>query len=561
MNNQENQFVCSVIVPVYNGENLIVRCLDALGEQSVPSDTYEIIVVDDGSRDGTPGRVRAWAEENPAVRTRLVQQENAGPAAARNHGAQVAAARLLLFTDGDCAVAHNWVEVMCSTYESSLGDEPDGEVNAVIGSKGAYLTDQTDVVPLFVQAEYEDRYDRMSGLAQIDFIDTYSAAYRRDVFLANGGFDSIFTTASVEDQELSFRLASKGYKLVFNPDARVYHLHDSDLREYWRRKYFIGYWKALLTKWHPERMVQDSHTPQVLKVQMVLWAAVLGLVPLAVAGLIWPILQWLWLPIFGLLVAFLITAVPFVRKLAKRSWKLAAFGPLLLSVRSVALGFGYLQGTIHFAGTVHGQREAAIPGWKRIAKRLVDVAGALVGLVVSIPLIALAAIAIKLDSSGSIFYRQVRVGENGIPFQIFKLRSMVDGADEKLADLIDIDSLAEPAYKILDDPRVTKIGRILRRTSIDEAPQFYNVLKGDMSLVGPRPEDARIVAMYNDRQRKRLAVKPGLTGPMQVSGRGNLTLESRLELELDYIENYSLLRDFKLIFSTFPALWKGDGAY
>jgi len=138
---------------------------------------------------------------------------------------------------------------------------------------------------------------------------------------------------------------------------------------------------------------------------------------------------------------------------------------------------------------------------------------------------------------------------------------MVDGAEEQLSNLVDIDSLTEPVYKILDDPRVTKIGSILRRTSIDETPQFYNVLKGDMSLVGPRPEDAHIVELYNDQQRRRLAVKPGMTGPMQVSGRGNLSLEDRLNLELDYIENYSIMRDFKLIFSTFPALWRGDGAY
>lgn len=569
MSIQENSLVCSVIVPVYNGEELIRRCLDALANQSVSSTTYEILVVDDGSIDGTAQAVQAWSKGNPATNLRLVQQENAGPAAARNHGAKVAHAPLLLFTDGDCATAHNWVEAMCSSYMetsgATLGGLPDvsadSEVDAVIGSKGAYLTEQTDLVPLFVQAEYEDRYDRMSGLPQIDFIDTYSAAYRRDVFLANEGFDSIFTTASVEDQELSFRLASKGYKLVFKPDACVYHIHDEDVREYWRRKYFIGYWKALLTKWHPERMVQDSHTPQVLKVQMVLWAAILGLLPFAAMGLVWPILQWVWLPLIVCLVSFLLTTIPFVRKLSKRSWRLAAVGPLLLGVRSVALGFGYFQGTIHFAGTVHGQREAAIPGWKRIVKRLVDVIGALVGLVISIPLIALAAIAIRLDSSGSIFYRQMRVGENGVPFRIVKLRSMVDGADEQLDDLIDVESLTEPAYKIIDDPRVTKVGRILRRTSIDETPQFYNVLKGDMSLVGPRPEDARIVALYNDRQRRRLAVKPGLTGPMQVSGRGNLPLETRLDLELDYIENYSVARDFKLIFSTFPALWRGDGAY
>lgn len=552
---------CSVIVPVYNGAAIIIRCLDALADQSLSVEQYEIIVVDDGSTDETANCVHAWKKQNPTVRLGLIQQENAGPAAARNHGAKKANAPLLLFTDGDCAPASNWIEVMCSSYRNDEDGEQSTETQAVIGSKGAYLTAQTGLVPLFVQAEYEDRYDRMSGLSQIDFIDTYSAAYRRDIFLANDGFDAIFTTASVEDQELSFRLASKGYRLVFNPDARVYHIHDENIGEYWRRKYYIGYWKALLTQWHPERMVQDSHTPQVLKVQMVLWATILSLLPLALAGLVWTPLYWIWLAICFLFVGFLVSSMPFVGKLAERSWMLAFFGPLMLTVRSIALGLGYLQGTIHFSGTVHGQREAAIPGWKRIVKRLVDIVGALLGLIIALPIIAIAAIAIKLDSPGSIFYSQIRIGENGMPFRIVKLRSMVDGAEEQLSNLVDIDSLTEPVYKILDDPRVTKIGGILRRTSIDEAPQFYNVLKGEMSLVGPRPEDAHIVELYNDQQRRRLAVKPGMTGPMQVSGRGNLSLEERLNLELDYIENYSIMRDFKLIFSTFPALWKGDGAY
>jgi len=551
-------------VPVYNGADVIVRCLDALANQSVCNESYEILVVDDGSQDETVLLINRWHSQRAAISLRVLQQKNAGPAAARNYGAQEAAAPLLLFTDGDCAPAHDWIEAMCSIYSVDHPQEASADYvaqPAVIGSKGAYLTEQTELVPLFVQAEYEDRYDRMAELPQIDFIDTYSAAYKRDIFLENDGFDSIFTTASVEDQELSFRLASKGYRLAFNPDAKVYHIHDENIGEYWRRKYYIGYWKALLTQWHPQRMVQDSHTPQVLKIQMVLWAAILGLLPLALAGLFWSPLMWIWPLVLGLFVGFLATTGSFVRKLTERSWKLALFGPMMLMIRSLALGLGYLQGTIHFAGTVHGQREAAIPGWKRIFKRLVDIVGALVGLVISIPLIAIAAIAIKLDSSGSIFYHQVRIGENGIPFRIVKLRSMVNGAEEELADLIDVNALSEPVFKILDDPRVTKVGQILRRTSIDETPQFYNVLKGEMSLVGPRPEDARIVALYTDRQRQRLAVKPGMTGPMQVSGRGALSFEDRLELELDYIENYSIIRDLRLMINTFPALWRGDGAY
>jgi lipopolysaccharide/colanic/teichoic acid biosynthesis glycosyltransferase len=127
--------------------------------------------------------------------------------------------------------------------------------------------------------------------------------------------------------------------------------------------------------------------------------------------------------------------------------------------------------------------------------------------------------------------------------------------------LIDLANLEEPAFKLKDDPRVTRIGAFLRRFSLDELPQFLNVLRGDMSLVGPRPEEAWLVRLYNDHQRRRLAVRPGMTGPMQVNGRGDLTFAQRLDLELDYIEHYSLRRDIVILLKTIPVVLKGSGAY
>jgi lipopolysaccharide/colanic/teichoic acid biosynthesis glycosyltransferase/GT2 family glycosyltransferase len=546
----ETRLLCSIVVPVYNGGNLIERCLDALAVQTLPRNRYEVIVVDDGSTDDTYDRVSAWIERHPDLQVRVCRQDNAGPAAARNWGAHLAVAPLVLFTDADCAPEPHWAQALVSAFQ-----RPD-----TVGAKGTYLTEQTDLVPRFVQVEYEDRYDRMRGQEQIDFIDTYSAAYRRDIFLENGGFDTTFTTASVEDQELSFRLAEKGYRLVFVPEAQVKHLHDADVGEYFRRKYYIGFWKALLIRWHPERMVQDSHTPQVLKFQMMLWAAILGLIPVGIAGIFWPLLAWSWWLIGLLALLFLVTTLPFERKLARRSWRLALIGPAMLAIRSVALGAGYLIGTVHFSGTPPGTDQPIIPGWKRLIKRMIDVIGALIGLMISAPFILVAAIAIKMDSPGPIFYCQTRIGEYGRPFRIVKLRSMQADAERRLDELIDINGLQEPVYKLWDDPRITRIGRLLRRTSLDEAPQFWNVLRGEMSLVGPRPEEARIVALYNDFQRRRLAVKPGMTGPMQVNGRGDLPLSDRLRLEIEYIENYSLWRDLQILVQTLPAVWNGKGA-
>jgi len=548
---QPGNLACSVIVPVYNGAGTIERCLEALAEQTLPPDRYEVIVVDDGSTDATPRIVDQWRAAHPQVQIRLISQQNAGPAAARNHGVAVACAPLLLFTDADCAPTPTWIEALTAPFA-----DPD-----VAGAKGAYVTEQRELTPRFVQAEYEDRYDRMAGQSQIDFIDTYSAAYRRDPFLENNGFDPIFTTASVEDQEFSFRLAQKGYRLVFAPEARVTHLHDNSVREYFRRKYYIGFWKALMIRWHPERMVQDSHTPQVLKVQIVLLAAIVGLSAAATLGFFWAPLVWLGAGAVVAALLFLLTTLPFTRKLARHSPLLALIGPPMLVVRALALGSGYLVGTIHFSGTAPGARQPVIAGWQRLVKRTVDIVGALVGLAISIPLVALAAIAIKLESPGPIFFWQVRVGENGRLFRIVKLRTMTADAEDRLPELVDLDHLQEPAFKLKDDPRVTRIGRILRRTSLDEAPQFYNVLRGEMSLVGPRPEEERVVQLYQDHQRRRLAVKPGMTGPMQINGRGDLGFGDRLQLELEYIEHYSLRRDFGILLRTLPAIFHGRGAH
>jgi lipopolysaccharide/colanic/teichoic acid biosynthesis glycosyltransferase len=138
---------------------------------------------------------------------------------------------------------------------------------------------------------------------------------------------------------------------------------------------------------------------------------------------------------------------------------------------------------------------------------------------------------------------------------------MVADAEERLPELVDLASLSEPAFKIADDPRVTRFGRRLRRFSLDELPQLINVVRGDMSLVGPRPEEESVVALYDERQRLRLGVKPGMTGPMQVYGRADLTFEERLAMERDYLDNLSVLTDLAILLRTPRAILRGDGAY
>jgi exopolysaccharide biosynthesis polyprenyl glycosylphosphotransferase len=202
------------------------------------------------------------------------------------------------------------------------------------------------------------------------------------------------------------------------------------------------------------------------------------------------------------------------------------------------------------------------PPWSTLMlKRTLDIAVSATLLALLSPLLLIVSLLILFDSGRPILFRQGRAGKDGEPFTMLKFRTMVADAEARLGELIDIEKLNEPAFKIPDDPRVTRAGRFLRRTSLDELPQLINVLKADMSLVGPRPEEEAVVALYDERQRIRLAVKPGLTGPMQVYGRGDLTFEERLAMERDYLDNLSVAGDLAILLRTPSAIVRGDGAY
>jgi len=194
-------------------------------------------------------------------------------------------------------------------------------------------------------------------------------------------------------------------------------------------------------------------------------------------------------------------------------------------------------------------------------KRAMDVVVSAFLLVLLSPLLLGIALWILLDDGRPVFFRQRRAGKDGKPFTMIKFRTMVTDAEQRLPELVDIENLDQPAFKIPDDPRVTRSGRWLRRTSADELPQLINVLRGEMSLVGPRPEEESVVALYDERQRGRLAIKPGMTGPMQVYGRSDLTFEERLAMERDYLDNLSLLTDLAILLRTPRAMVRGEGAY
>ena len=193
-------------------------------------------------------------------------------------------------------------------------------------------------------------------------------------------------------------------------------------------------------------------------------------------------------------------------------------------------------------------------------KRTFDIVVSGTVLIVFAPLLLLAAIAIKLDSPGPVFFRQRRIGLNGRQFTLYKFRSMCLDAEHKLPDVVEYNEMGGPVFKMLRDPRVTRVGRWLRRTSLDEFPQFWNVLRGEMSIVGPRPPIPAEVKRYERWQRRRLSVRPGITCTWQVSGRNDIDFEQWMALDLEYIDTWSFWRDLHIVMRTIPAVILGKGA-
>ena len=321
----EKTVVISTIIPVYNAATTIGTCLEALRGQSVAWQS-EVIVVDDGSHDET----REVVQRDPGVK--LVCQAHGGPALARNWGAAEAQGQVLLFTDADCVPQPDWAERLAQPILA-------GEA---VGTKGTYRTRQRSLVARFVQQEYEEKYARMARERAIDFVDTYAAGYAREVFQAAGGFDAVFPEASVEDQEFSFRLSQQGQRLVFVPEAVVVHRHADTPGRYLRKKFRIGYWKALVMWWYPQKMARDSHTPQSQKVQLI---GLPVLVILALLSLLWPPGSWIW---GAVAITYALSMGPLLARVARRDPPVLWVAPLLILARALALGAGFACGVLRF---------------------------------------------------------------------------------------------------------------------------------------------------------------------------------------------------------------------
>ena len=314
----------SIIIPTFNGAARIGNCLDSLVKQAAGRNV-EILVVDDGSTDNTPNVVRGYST------VRLITQANAGPASARNRGAMEARGKILLFTDDDCVPMPDWLEAM-------LGPFKDPEV---VGAKGVYRTHQRSLAARFVQIEYEDKYRLMAGLPSIDFIDTYSAAFRRDRFLEMTGYDTSFPVACAEDIELSYRMSARGWKMKFVPAAIVYHTHPDTLSRYLKKKYKFAFWRMLAVRKNPSKGVKDSHTPQIMKVQLLFAPALL-------LAVVFDLTARPAVPASGLvLLSFLLTTLPFTLRAIRKDAIIGILSPLLLAARACAQVLGVAAGFLY----------------------------------------------------------------------------------------------------------------------------------------------------------------------------------------------------------------------
>lgn len=313
----------SVIVPAYNAEKTVVQCIQSLIHQTIPSDKYEIILVNDGSTDRTE-------EVTKSLGVKYFYQSNQGPATARNHGVALAHGDIILFTDSDCITERNWIEEMVKPF-----DDPD-----VVGVKGRYKTRQKEVISRFAQLEFEERYCLLEKYKYIDFVDSYSAGFRKEVFLAVHGFDPCFPHANNEDVDLSYRLAQKGYRMVYNPKAILYHQHPASLLKYLKLKFWRGYWRFIVYRQYPEKALKDSYTPFNLKAQIALFYLILGIIPFLY-------LEKIQYNIFIILIfLFLITTLPFNKIAIKKDPLVALLSPFLIFLRAAALGLGSLGGVL-----------------------------------------------------------------------------------------------------------------------------------------------------------------------------------------------------------------------
>lgn len=317
----------SIIIPVYNAKKTIKSCLDSLIRQDFSKDKYEIICVDDGSTDDSVEIMKSFQSEIPI---KIITKENAGPAVARNIGAFNANGEIILFTDSDCELDSIWLEEMIKPF----ADERVG------GVQGVYRTKQKELISLLDQIDIECRYKKMGKNKYIDSIGTYSAAYRRKLFIELGGFNVNYKTACGEDFEFSFLVSKNGYNLVLAENAFCYHRHPETLMKYLRTKFIRGYWRTLLYKNNKDKILNDTYTSSIMKLQYIV-------VVFSLFSLLISLINTKYLIVsLGVLGIFWILCIPFVLFASSKNLTVALISPFVLFLRAIFFIAGMSLGII-----------------------------------------------------------------------------------------------------------------------------------------------------------------------------------------------------------------------
>jgi len=343
---------CSVIIPARNAGRVLGECLGALAPEPQGVEPSEVIVVDDGSTDGT-------AEIGRAGGAKVIHIPGLGPAAARNAGAREASGDLLVFFDADCVAEPGCLAALLAPFA-----DPE-----VVGVRGGYTSNQRALVARFTQREMEEKQARLAAARRVAVVDTACAAYRREALLRHGGFDERFPATSVEDVDLSFRMAARGEKLLFAPGAKVRHRHPEQIGGYLWRKLRFGYYRIRLYRRFPGRLREDGYTPRLMPVQICL----AGFLAAAAAGSPWiGATKW---AAAAAAIAFVAISLPMARRLWHVDRPLALAVPALLLARSLAQGTGLAAGLAAEAlSPWHGgldtpniiqNRRVGMPAWIR----------------------------------------------------------------------------------------------------------------------------------------------------------------------------------------------------
>ncbi|MFB0544969.1 MAG: glycosyltransferase family 2 protein [Asgard group archaeon] len=324
----------SVIVPVYNGEGVIASCLKSLLNQNYPKNKYEIIVVDDGSTDDTTEIVSRFK------RVKLIKQKHKGPATARNLGVKKSRGQIVLFTDADCVPPKNWIKNMIEPFKDKK----------IVGVSGTYKTlNKKSLVARFVGYEIEERHDTLKKRGNIDFMGTFSAAYRKNIFSKFGGFDTSFPTASGEDPELSFRINKAGFKMVFQPKSFVYHRHPNSLWKLIKQKFWRGYWRVFLYNKHKDKMFRHSYTPKSAFIEEAFLGIAFLFVFLALINFLFSyyrdLSSYFVISFIFLILTFLFT-LPLAKKMYKKDKEVGFWSTGIIILRELFTGFGIICGLL-----------------------------------------------------------------------------------------------------------------------------------------------------------------------------------------------------------------------